>query len=482
MQNERMQRASPDDPVDPDLYFDVNGSTPVHEKVLEAAWPFLADAYGNPSAAHPSGLRARAAIDAARETIAAALGARPQEIWFTSGGTESNNWAVSSSVPRSVIGAHGELVPASRAHVVVSAIEHKSVLSAAAELERAGHEVTRIAPDASGAVRVRDVEAAIRPTTRLVSVMVANNETGIVQPAREIGALCRARGIRFHTDAVCAFGKLPVDVRELSCDLLSLAAHKVYAPKGVGVLYVRQGVELPPLIVGCGQQDGMRAGSENAFGVVAFARAVELLQRGALSPERPIESLREDLWRGLQQRFPGCRRNGQGASLPNTLNVCFPGRVGGELQRALGERGISISAGSATATSTPSHVLVAMGLSDADARASVRFSLGRATTPASIRALLAAMEEVCGGSAGSTGHVQGSARGLEHGSMHTSAQGVGNTSAQGSGHTNTQGAEHANAHRTVQTSAPRDGQTNAHRVEHTSAQRAGANHPNGGAR
>lgn len=361
-----------------DRYFDANGSTPLHPLALEAGLPYLAQVCGNPGAAHPSGQAAKQAIEAAREVVASAIGARASEITFTSGGTESNNTVVFGVAPR-----------AGRGHFVVSAIEHKSVLAALEVLEARGHAVTRVAPHRDGAVRVRDVEAALRADTVLVSVMTANNETGIVQPAREIGALCRARGVRFHADAVCTFGKLPVDVRELGCDYLSIGAHKVYAPKGVGVLYARAGAPLAPLIHGCGQQDGRRAGTENTFGVVAFARAVELLQRGALSPAEPYEKLREDLWRGLQARVPGVRKNGQGACLPNTLNVCFPRVSGADLQRELGARGFSV-----LASATPSHVLLAMGLDETEARGSVRFSLSRATTSESVALLLAAIEDV----------------------------------------------------------------------------------------
>ena len=364
----------------PDLYFDANGSTPLHPRVLETCQGLLADLYGNPSAAHAEGRRARHAIDAARATIARALGASPDEIWFTSGGTEANNWALLGCAAASA-----------RRHLVVSAIEHKSVLQTARELERRGFELELLPADASGAVRSGDLERLLRPETLLVSVMTTNNETGVVQPVRELADLCRARGVLFHTDAVSTLGKLPVDVRALGCDLLSLASHKLYAPKGCGVLYVRKGVAIAPLIHGCGQQNGLRGGTENVLAVVGFARAIELLERGELGSPQTLASLRDELWAALRERFPQALRNGSGACLPNTLNVCFPGADAAEAQAALAELGISVAVGAAAGGGAPSHVLSAMGCDAAHARASLRFSLGRSTTRASLHALVDAL-------------------------------------------------------------------------------------------
>ena len=367
----------------PDLYFDANGSTPVHPRVLELCQAHLASVYGNPSARHPEGLRARRAIDAARSSIAHALGAASHEIWFTSGGTESNNWALLGCAERS-----------SRRHLIVSAVEHKSVLQSARELERRGFELELLPVDSSGSVHQRELERRLRPDTLLVSVMAANNETGVVQPVREIGALCRRRGVLFHTDAVAMLGKLPVDVRVLGCDLLSLSSHKLYAPKGCGVLYVRSGVPIAPLIHGCGQQDGLRGGTENALPIVGLARALELLERGELCSARELARHRDDLWLRLSARFPRCRRNGAGSFLPNTLNVCFPGADASLLQARLGERGISVAVGAAAGGGAPSHVLAAMGMTAEEARASLRFSLGRGIDAASLRTLIDALEAV----------------------------------------------------------------------------------------
>ncbi len=367
----------------PDLYFDTNGSTPLHPRVLETCQGLLADLYGNPSAAHAEGRRARHAIDAARSTIARAIGAGADEVWFTSGGTEANNWALLGCAAASP-----------RKHLVLSAIEHKSVLQTARELERRGYELQLLPVDGSGAVRRRDVEHALRPETLLVSVMTANNETGVVQPVREIAELCRERGVLFHTDAVATLGKLPVDVRAIGCDLLSLASHKLYAPKGCGVLYVRKGVAIAPLIHGCGQQNGLRGGTENVLAVVGFARAIELLERGELGSPQTLSALRDELWLALRERFPQALRNGAGSFLPNTLNVCFPGADAIEAQAALAELGVSVAVGAAAGGGAPSHVLTAMGLEPAHARASLRFSLGRSSTRESLRALVDALAQV----------------------------------------------------------------------------------------
>jgi cysteine desulfurase len=372
----------------PDLYFDANGSTPLHPRVLETCQGLLADLYGNPSAAHAEGRRARHAIDGARATIARAIGASADEVWFTSGGTEANNWAL--------LGCAGA---SPRRHLVVSAIEHKSVLQTARELERRGYALELLPVDSSGAVRLRDLEHLLRPDTLLVSVMASNNETGVVQPVRELAELCRERGVLFHTDAVSTFGKLPVDVRAIRCDLLSLASHKLYAPKGCGVLYVRKGVPIVPLIHGCGQQDGLRGGTENVLAVVGFARAVELYERGELVAPQLLSTLRDELWLALRGRFPQAQRNGAGSFLPNTLNVCFPGADAAEAQAALAELGISVAVGAAAGGGSPSHVLAAMGHDVAHARASLRFSLGRSTSRESLRALVEALTQVLPSSA-----------------------------------------------------------------------------------
>lgn len=367
---------------DPDHgYFDFNGSTPVHSEVSELDQRLQREVFANASAAHRGGAVAREWIERARLQVAQGIGARPEEIWFTSGGTESNDWALFGSAAQS-----------DRRHLVVSAIEHKSVLASARELERRGYELDVVPPRPDGAVHVRDIEAAVRDDTFLVSVMWANNETGIVQPVAAIADLCRSRGVRFHTDAVCVLGKLGIDVRKVACDLLSLSSHKLYAPKGVGALYVRSGQAIAPFMFGCGQQQGLRSGSENTHGIAAFGRAVSLMQAGALEPRVSYESLRRKLWQGIEARFAGAEVNGHGGRIPNTLSVHFPGVSAVELQAELSKEGFSVGAGASASGGAPSHVLLAMGLSEERARGSLRFSLGRTTAPEAIDALLAALE------------------------------------------------------------------------------------------
>ncbi|MCK6445038.1 MAG: cysteine desulfurase [Planctomycetes bacterium] len=367
--------------MNPDLYLDYNGSTPVDRVVAEACSHWLTNSFGNAAAQHPAGLAARHAIDAARQSLARLLGAEADEIWFTSGGTESNNWALT-----------GVLDSAKSGHLCVSEIEHKSVLRTADALEARGFGVSRVPVGADGRVRVDAVARALRPETRLVSLMLANNETGVLQPFAEVAELCRSRGILTHCDAVCAIGKVPVDVRSLGCDLLSLSAHKLYAPKGVGLLYVRRGVGIEPLIHGCGQQCGMRSGSENTPGAVAFGVAAERALSGEFHAVEDVAVLRDELWKGIRERAPDARINGAGPRLPNTLSVAFPGKLAADLQAALGQRGISVAAGAAASNGAPSHVLMAMGLGDAIARSTLRFSLGRFTTRATLAAVWTALE------------------------------------------------------------------------------------------
>ena len=365
--------------VHDEKYFDYNASTPVDDAVLAAALRWMQEGFANPSSGHAAGRRAAEAILRAREHIAEGLGALPDEIYFTSGGSESNNWALSGSLP------HGRST-----HVVSSAMEHKSVLSTLREAERRGHGVSLVSPREDGALRVEDLVRCLEPRTSLVSVMLANNETGVLQPVEELGRLCRSRGIRFHVDAVAALGKVPIDVRALGCDLLSISSHKLYAPKGCGVLYVRRGTALEPLIHGCGQQGGLRGGTENTPGAVAFGRAFQRLREGAFGTQASLALMRDELWRALEAALPGILRNGSGASLPNTLNVSFPGHGAPTLLERLAQGGFSVSAGAAAA-GPASHVLLAMGLSESRARSSLRISLGAHTTRASLGRLVEAL-------------------------------------------------------------------------------------------
>lgn len=361
----------------PGKYFDFNGSTPLHPSVAALCAELSAREWGNSSAPHASGRPASQLVEGARGDLAAALGADASEVFFTSGGTESNNWALFGAARDRTSG-----------HLVVSSIEHKSVLNSALELQRRGFELTLVPPRADGAVHLRDLQAALREDTFLVSVMWANNETGVCQPVREIASLCRGRGILFHCDAVAAMGKLSIDVREVACDLLSLSAHKFYAPKGTGALYIRDGVDLPPLFFGCGHQQGKRSGTENTVGVAGMALAATLAVRGDLGRQSDLEARRQQLWHGIGDLLPEAQRNGGGGMLPNTLNVWFPGVPAGRLQSRLAEMGFSVAAGASASKGDASHVLLAMGLSPERASQSLRFSLGHSTTAADVALLL----------------------------------------------------------------------------------------------
>ena len=361
----------------PGRYFDYNGSTPLHPRVQALCRELSELEFGNSAAPHPAGQSAGRIVEEARAGLAAALGAAPREIFFTGGGTESNNWALFASARDRRAG-----------HLVVSAVEHKSVLNAALELERQGFDLTLVQPGEDGAVQLRDVEDALREDTFLVSVMWANNETGVCQPVREIASLCKRRGVRFHCDAVAVMGKLPIDVGEVPCDLLSLSGHKFHAPKGVGALFVREGVELPPLLFGCGHQQGLRSGTENTVGVAAMATAAGLAARGELGSQAELEARRQQLWQGLRELAPDCERNGGGGMLPNTLNVHFPGVSSAALQARLGEMGFSVAAGASASSGGASHVLLAMGLGEERASQSLRFSLGDGTRSEDVELLL----------------------------------------------------------------------------------------------
>jgi len=364
-----------------DLYLDYNGSTPLAQEALEVAFPYLVEHYGNPSASHPLGAAPKLAIERAKVDSAAVLGCYPDELVHTSGGSEGNNHALLGAAA-----AHPG------AHLIVSQIEHKSVLATAAELERRGHPVTRLAPRSDGVVHVADVAQALRPNTFLVSVMGANNETGVVQPYEELGALCRAHGVLYHCDWVCALGKLDLDLSRSTIDLLSVGAHKLYGPKGVGLQYIRRGARVMPLVYGCGQQNGLRGGTENAFGAVAFARTLSMSKSGAFPSHARLAQLRDLLWQRIERTFPQARRNGAGPFLPNTLNVAFEGETGIELLQQLGTQGICVAAGAAANTGSPSHVLTAIGLPPERARASLRFSLGRFSDERTVEAVMVALQ------------------------------------------------------------------------------------------
>ncbi len=351
------------------VYLDNNATTAIDPQVLEVLEGALREVYGNASSIHREGQAARRVIEDARETVARLIGATARELVFTSGGTESNNAAIFGAVPGS-----------GRFHIVTTEIEHPSVAEAIRELERRGHEVTRVAPSRDGAVAAEAVVAALRENTRLVTVMMANNETGVVQPVQEIGPVCRERGVHFHVDAVQAAKKLPIDVKRIACDTLALSAHKLHAPKGIGALFVRRSVTMSSHMLGGAQERRRRAGTENVPLAAAFAAAVAL-------PDASVQmaALRDRFEASLGEM--SATINGAGSSrLPNTSNVTFHGADGEGIVIALDLSGVAVSTGSACSSGRvePSPVLLAMGLSADDARATVRFSLSRFTTEAEI--------------------------------------------------------------------------------------------------
>ncbi|MBO8141449.1 MAG: cysteine desulfurase [Firmicutes bacterium] len=356
------------------IYLDYAATTPLDARVQAAMEPWLAGDYGNPSSLHAPARRARAAIDEARERVAAAIGARPSEIYFTSGGSEGDNWAIKGTAWASQ--ERGR-------HVVVSAIEHQAVLAPARFLARQGWEVTIAPVDGEGLVDPDRLEKLLRPDTVLVAVMHGNNEMGAIQPIEEIARRTARRRIPLLVDAVQTAGLLPLDVNELGCDLLVMSAHKFYGPKGVGALYIRRGTPVEPLIHGGGQERGLRAGTEHVAGIVGLARALELA-REEMDQEVPrLSALRDRLWDGLQAKVPGVRLNGPRIErLPNNVNVTIPGIDGESLLMNLDLLGVAVSSGSACTSGSlePSHVLLAMGLAPDEARASLRLTVGRQTT------------------------------------------------------------------------------------------------------
>ncbi len=353
------------------IYLDYNASTPIDPAVATVMRPLLDHAFGNPSSGHWASTPAKSALDRARAEVAALLGCMADEIVFTSGGSEANNLAL-----KGIFFANRH----KGAHIITTEVEHPSILNPCKFLERMGATVTYLAVDRSGQVDPDDVERAISPSTILISVMHANNEVGTIQPIAEIGRIAREHGIAFHTDAAQSVGKVPTRVDDLRVDLLSIAGHKLYAPKGMGALYVRRALQLEPLIHGAGHEKGRRAGTESALLAAGLGAACSLA--GDLSPMARVRTLRDKLWNGLKERFHnGVVLNGHSEHrLPNTLNVSFPGQIGTELLERLD--GVAASTGSACHAGKIelSPVLKAMGVAPRVGGGAIRFSLGRATT------------------------------------------------------------------------------------------------------
>jgi cysteine desulfurase len=358
------------------IYLDYNATTPIDPRVAETMAPFLAGGFGNPSSVHVEGHRAKSALEESRERVARCLGCSPTEMVFTSGGSESNNLAI-----RGLVEARGG------GHVITSAVEHPAVLEVVLGLEIEGRiELTIVEVDRYGRVDPEVVAAAIRDDTVLVSLMLANNEVGTLQPVREVAALCRERGVAIHTDAAQAVSKVPVNVTDLGVDLLSVAGHKLYAPKGVGALYVREGVEIMPQIRGAGHERGRRAGTENVLLAVGLGTACELAQREVVEEQERSGVLRNRLAAGLRTGCEDLVEHGHPEQrLPNTLSMAFPGRDANALINELAED-LAASAGSAchSGATMISYVLQAMGVEPELARATIRLSVGRFTTEVEI--------------------------------------------------------------------------------------------------
>ncbi len=380
---------------DDTVYLDVAATTPLHPDVLAAMMPYLVEHYGNPSSIYRLGQDTKAAIETARRRVAAVLGCQPGEVIFTSGATESDNLALAGTLWSARFRHPDGPMP----HLVISAIEHHAVLHTAEFLQRQGFGLTVVPVDEDGFVDPAEVDAALKPETALVSIMLANNEVGVIEPLAGIARLVRARRIPLHTDAVQAAGALPIKVNELGVDLLSLSAHKFQGPKGVGMLYVRKGTPIEWMQLGGGQEGGRRGGTENVAGIVGFGVAITRVEQLRETMSAQTAAVRDALWEGIQEALPDAVLNGPSdfsKRLPNNLNVSFPGVQGETVLLALDMMGVAASAGSActTGNSEPSHVLLAMGLSEADARSSLRFSVSNTLTEEQIEDTVDALAEI----------------------------------------------------------------------------------------
>src|ERR1700678_877540 len=367
------------------VYLDNNATTPVLPEVFEAMRPYFAEHFGNASSIHHNGKERRAAVERGRESVAALLGCRPSEVVFTSGGTEGDNLAISG------LARVGD-------HVISSTIEHHAVLNSCKHLKATGCEVTYVPVDGRGLVDPDDVRRALRPNTKLITIMMANNETGVLQPVEEIGKLAAEADVYFHTDAVQAAGKVPIDVKKIGCDALSISGHKMHAPQGVGALFVRRGTRLQPLFYGGRHERSRRAGTENVPGIVGLGKAAELaMEAFAHGDNETTARLRNRLEQGILAQVEDAGVNGVDAPrVPNTSNIYFDHIDGESMVISLDLKGLAVSTGAACSSGAlePSHVLTAMGLRPDRTRASIRFSLGKQNTSEEIDLALALVPEV----------------------------------------------------------------------------------------
>ena len=370
------------------VYADNAATTSVSKTALNAMLPYLTENYGNPSSLYAFGQKAAEALAEARQTIAGCINADPKEIYFTSGGSEADNQAIISAARA---GARK-----GKKHIISTQFEHHAVLHTLSKLEKEGYEVTLLDPHADGVIRIEDVEAAIRPDTCLVTIMFANNEIGTVQPIPEIGALCREKGIPFHTDAVQAAGHMPIDVKAMHIDMLSMSGHKFHAPKGVGVLFARKGMLLTNIIEGGAQERGKRAGTENVAGIVAMAAALKESCDHMEENTAKILPMRDKLFAQLS-KIPHSKINGSlEHHVPGTVNMCFEGIEGESLLLMLDDQGICASSGSACTSGSldPSHVLLAIGLPHEVAHGSLRLSIGEYNTMEEIDHIIEVVPQV----------------------------------------------------------------------------------------
>ena len=366
----------------PRIYFDNSATTPVLPEVFEAMRPYFDERFGNASSIHRNGQQTRAAVEQARESMAALLACRPPEVVFTSGGTEADNLAIFG------VADAGD-------HVITSTVEHHAVLNACKHLEAEGADVTYLPVDGRGLVDPADVRRALRSTTKLITVMMANNETGVLQPVEEIGKIAAEADVYFHTDAVQAAGKVPLGVASIGCDLLSISGHKIHAPQGVGALYVRKGTALAPMLYGGRHERSRRAGTENVPGIVALGKAAELARAKLENDNQGMARMRNRLEDALLA-LDSAGVNGDGSPrVPQTLSMYFDGIDGESLVIALDLKGLAVSTGAACSSGAiePSHVLMAMGLSPDRARASIRFSLGRQNTMEEVEVAISLVAE-----------------------------------------------------------------------------------------
>jgi cysteine desulfurase len=373
------------------IYLDHAATTPLDPEVLDAMLPFFGEVYGNPSSIYTPGRKARAALDDARDTVASVLGCESRELIFTSGGSEADNLAVRGVASRNHDRGN---------HIICSQVEHHAVLHTCQDLERRGFEVTYLAVDRDGRVSIDDLAAALRPETLLVSVMTGSNEVGTLEPVRELAALTHDKSSAyFHTDAVQAFGKVPLSVNDLGVDLLTLSAHKIYGPKGVGCLYVRMGTRIDPLITGGGHERNRRAGTENVAGIAGMARAVEIAARDFDQDTTHLRAVRDRLSENVLSSVKGARLTGHATErLPHHASFVFGDVEGDSLLMRLDREGVYASSGSACTSGSlePSHVLLAMGMTPKEALSSLRLTVGKRTTTADVDAAVEVIQEAVG--------------------------------------------------------------------------------------